>query len=105
MPGEWIEILVKQGDLSLGRFTLSSGEYLIGRDGACHINLDLEEVSPAHAKLVITEDSLHIEDMGSGSGTTVSGKRVNRRMKLDVPGQVELGSAILEIVPVDGADV
>ncbi len=101
MSGARIEVIVTQGDASLGRFELEPGEYLIGRDGVCHINLDLEEISHTHARLVLTEDTVKIEDLGSTVGTRVGGQIVTRPTELDVPGRVELGSTVLKILPVE----
>jgi hypothetical protein len=101
MSGARIEVIVTQGDASLGRFELEPGEYLIGRDGVCHINLDLEEISHTHARLVLTEDTVKIEDLGSAVGTRVGGQIVTRPTELDVPGRVELGSTVLKILPVE----
>ena len=104
MSASRIEIIVRQGETSLARFELAPGEYLIGRDGVCHINLDLEEIAHTHARLVLTDDSVKIEDLGSASGTRVGGKEVNQATELAVPGLVELGSTILEILPLGDDD-
>lgn len=101
MSGARIEVIVTQGDASLGRFELEPGEYLIGRDGVCHINLDLEEIAHTHARLVLTDDTVRIEDLGSAAGTRVGGQLVTRPTELDVPGRVELGSRILKVLPIE----
>ncbi len=101
MSGARIEVIVTRGEASLGRFELEPGEYLIGRDGVCHINLDLEEIAHTHARLVLTEDTVKIEDLGSAAGTRVGGKIVTGPTELDVPSRVELGSTILRILPVE----
>jgi serine/threonine protein kinase len=95
------EIIVKQGDLSLGRFILEPGEYVIGRDSSCDINLDLDEISSTHARLVLTEDYVQIEDLNSDAGTTVSGRFVEKAIQFDLPNQVKLGATILEILPIE----
>ena len=102
MAAARIEVIVRRGGISLGRFELAPGEYLIGRDGECHINLDLEEIGRNHARLILTDDTVKIEDLGSPTGTCVDGQLVKRMAELAVPGRVELGSTILEIMPAEG---
>lgn len=101
MSSAFAEIIVKQGDVSLGRFVLEPGEYVIGRDSSCDINLDWEEISLTHARLVLTEDYVQIEDLNSDAGTTVSGRFVNKAMQFELPNQVRLGTTVLEILPIE----
>ena len=96
------EVIVRQGKTSLGRFVLEPGEYVIGRDSSCDINLDWEEISLTHARLVLTEESILIEDLNSDAGTTVSGRFIEKAVRLDLPNQVTLGTTVLEILPIAG---
>lgn len=51
---------------------------VIGRQPDCEIPIPAEEVSRQHARLKVTPDGVHVEDMGSANGTYVNGKRVEK---------------------------
>ncbi len=62
------------------------GVYSIGSDEDNRIMLPSPGISPSHALLVIREDSLSVEDLGSESGTFVDGVVVKGMQPL-IPGQ------------------
>jgi pSer/pThr/pTyr-binding forkhead associated (FHA) protein len=51
---------------------------VIGRQPDCDIPVPAEEISRHHARLKVTPDGVHVEDMGSANGTYINGKRVEK---------------------------
>jgi pSer/pThr/pTyr-binding forkhead associated (FHA) protein len=49
---------------------------VIGRQPDCDIPVPAEEISRQHARLKVTAEGVHVEDMGSANGTFINGKRV-----------------------------
>ena len=62
---------------TLGKTFAITDNAVIGRQADCDIALTAEEVSRHHARLKITADGIHVEDMGSANGTFINGKRVS----------------------------
>ncbi len=58
------------------RINLQDGDYLIGREGHCDIQLDSPEVSRRHARLLIAGNKASIKDLGSSNGTYLSDNRI-----------------------------
>ncbi len=98
------EIIVSHDGVQLGRFILGPGEYTIGSDPNCQIQLEAPDISPAHAVMLFAEGALQIEDLGSQSGTHVGGTRLETVFRLSPPQTVQLGSATLDIRLVEDAE-
>jgi DNA-binding winged helix-turn-helix (wHTH) protein len=61
------------GDRRIG---LVDGENLIGRDPEAAVLLDYATVSRRHARVIVTETSTLLEDLGSKNGTTIGGTKL-----------------------------
>jgi DNA-binding winged helix-turn-helix (wHTH) protein len=59
------------------RFPLRPGETIAGRDEACGITLDDQSVSRRHARFLVQDESVTVEDLNSTNGTRVNGKRIS----------------------------
>ncbi len=57
-------------------FRLDGDRWVVGRGAECEIRIDDPDVSRRHARLVLREDGLLVEDLGSKNGTLVDGVRV-----------------------------
>jgi len=72
--------LVVAGREDLTTIPLPPGsEYMIGRGAGAHVRLNDEGVSREHAKLVVSEEGVLIEDLGASNGTLVAGARLAPR--------------------------
>lgn len=60
------------------RHLLYEGENLVGRSPDCRVVLNEPTVSRSHAAIIISGDTIVIEDRGSRNGTHVNGKKVSR---------------------------
>jgi pSer/pThr/pTyr-binding forkhead associated (FHA) protein len=72
----------------------------VGR-GQTDVYLDDPQVSRIHAALIARDEQLAVEDLGSRSGTTVNGMRVQTRQPLRMGDVVGFGPvvAVVDIEP------
>jgi serine/threonine protein kinase len=96
MPSPLTETIVRKDAQRLARYVLEPGEYLIGRDPSCRVFVDSPDVSRKHARLLIDDGGVQIEDLGSSGGTWIGGEQVISIRRLRLPQKVEVGSAVLE---------
>ena len=80
------------------------GEYELGRDGLCDIPVDHPTVTTRHAKLVVTESEVFLQDSGSLNGTFVQGARIVRdglqdRDTFTLGPDVAFGIRVLDLRP------
>ncbi len=68
-------------------FELLRGRFVIGRAEGCQLALDDPLVSRTHAALVVSEEGVVLEDLGSRNGVSVNGERVSGTRPL-VPNDV-----------------
>jgi DNA-binding winged helix-turn-helix (wHTH) protein len=71
---------------------LHEGENLLGRSDDAVVMIDSASVSRRHARIVVTDGKVTIEDLGSKNGTAVSGQRIDKPTELEGGDQIELGS-------------
>lgn len=79
---------------------LHGSEVLIGRGEDCNLRIPLAAVSRQHCRIMVGEDEVVIEDLGSSNGSLVNGKRVGR-VSLKAGDRIQVGSATF-VVQVDG---
>ncbi len=76
-------------------FDLTADETTVGRHPDCGIQIPSNMVSRHHARLVKNGDAFSVEDMGSGNGTFVNGKRIEQLTQLNNTDRVKLGPVLL----------
>jgi len=91
------EIIVRQDGAEILRKTLRPGDYVIGREPQCDVQVEVERVAPRHAQLTVNFDHALIEDLGSGSGTQVNGKPVKEITRLWPNQKIQIGAATVEL--------
>ncbi len=85
------------------RFDLSRGSWTFGRGIQSDIQLKHESVSRKHARLIVGESSLSVEDLGSTNGTYVDG--VNIRACEIRDGQcLKIGRSVMRVIFSDKMD-
>jgi nucleoid-associated protein YgaU len=98
------------------RLTISSGEgagtsfephgerFVLGRDDACDVVLDDEEVSRQHAAVAELPDGrLRIEDLGSRNGTFVNGERISEPVELSGGEALTIGRTAINVEAIPAA--
>jgi len=102
-------LLVTKGAQAGERYPLTAGEYLIGRNPTCDINLTDSSVSRQHAKIrALADGTFVVEDANSSYGTLVNRQKVTQAALLD-KAELQLGGAVMEFhlddaEPADAAD-
>jgi len=64
----------------------------VGRGPEADVWLDAPGVSRRHARIVVDQDQVRLEDLGSKNGTTVGGTRVHGSVALDDGDQITFSS-------------
>lgn len=86
-------VLLKGGEAV--EYELTQDNSSIGRHPDCTIQLDSNMVSRHHARIIHKGGAYHIEDLGSGNGTTVNGKAVTEPTKLSDDDRIKFGPLLL----------
>ena len=77
---------------------LSPGSVTIGRKHSCDLVLDDPQTSRVHARVIVGEQSSAIQDMSSGNGVFVNGKRIQGLQRLDVGDRIQIGVHTIEVL-------
>jgi hypothetical protein len=79
---------------------IEPGETIVGREEDCGIVVPHSTVSRRHARLVLEDGELCIEDLDSANGTYVNRARAFGRVPLERGDWIALGSCEMEVLPV-----
>lgn len=81
-------------ELRLGdrRIVLRPGENIVGRDDDVDVRIDEPGVSRRHARIVIADSAVFVEDLGSKNGTTVDAERTDGATRAGDGAEVLFGS-------------
>jgi pSer/pThr/pTyr-binding forkhead associated (FHA) protein len=80
---------------------LIEGQFAVGRNATCQLSLDDPLVSRRHALLVVTEDGVTVEDLGSRNGVIVNGKRIQHKQRVGIGDRIVIGSQEMTLVSGD----
>jgi pSer/pThr/pTyr-binding forkhead associated (FHA) protein len=80
-----------------GEFCLGGGRYVIGRAPASDIVVANKLASRQHARLTVSTELVTIEDLSSGNGVYVNGRRVRIPCALNVGDRVGIGDDEIEL--------
>jgi predicted component of type VI protein secretion system len=93
----WMTII--RGSSARGRFLhFHEGDYVVGRDPDCRVQLNNRFVSRRHCRLSIRQDGVMVRDLGSTNGTLVNGERVADEVHLQIGDSLQLGAVVLQLV-------
>jgi hypothetical protein len=70
----------------------------IGRKDDNSIVLSDQHVSGNHAKIIVRNDSLFIEDLNSTNGTYLNRNKISSKMKLSNKDEIKIGTAVFKIL-------
>jgi serine phosphatase RsbU (regulator of sigma subunit) len=76
-------------------FPVTKDVMLLGRHPDCDIQLQSNMLSRKHARLIREGGSFFIEDLGSGNGTFLNGKRIESRIPINHNDRLKLGPLLL----------
>jgi DNA-binding winged helix-turn-helix (wHTH) protein len=78
---------------------LFDGENVLGREGAGITIVRSATVSRRHARLLVADDQVHVEDLGSKNGTFVADEPVVGLHRLSGGQRLRLGSSLFTLQP------
>lgn len=96
MAAASIELIVRQEGREDQVLALPAGVFTVGSDQDNKIVLADSMISWRHAIISHSSDSLHVEDLGSSTGTYIDGERVNGRVEIRPGQKLQLGTFVLE---------
>lgn len=73
-------------------------DFTIGRKDDNSIILTDPHISGHHAKIIVRNNGLFIEDLDSTNGTYVNGTRVKSKIKLSNKDEIKIGTAVFKIL-------
>lgn len=85
-------------DLKDGSIIPIRSDLTIGRKDGNSIVLNEQHVSGEHAKILIKNNSLFIEDLNSTNGTYLNGTKINGKKKLSNKDEVKIGNVVFKIL-------
>jgi hypothetical protein len=80
---------------------LPPGEYVLGRGRSCDVFIDSTRASRRHARIVVGESSLTIEDLSSANGVLLNGGRLAAEPRqLQTGDRVTIGDVLVEVLAI-----
>jgi pSer/pThr/pTyr-binding forkhead associated (FHA) protein len=74
---------------------LTPGENIIGRAAGALVSVPSSKVSRRHARILVAEESVILEDLGSKNGTRVGDERINGPVALRHGDRIVIGPVLL----------
>src|SRR5690606_9798382 len=75
-------------------YPLTAAETTLGRDPSCDIQIDSPGVSRRHARILLHEQEVVLEDLGSSNGTFLNGNRLRPSAHLSPGDEIRLGQSV-----------
>lgn len=88
----------ENSDLKDGSIIPIRSDLTIGRKDNNSIILGDHHVSGNHAKIIVRNDTLYIEDLNSTNGTFLNGTKVNGKVKLSNKDELKIGTTVFKIL-------
>lgn len=95
MAAPLYQLTMRSGPTTGETYPLEQEETLMGRDLANDVAISDPEVSRRHARFVIKEGTVFVEDLGSTNGTFLNGERISEPQQLRPGDVITLGENIV----------
>ena len=89
------QLSMRSGPIPEQVFPLDQDEVRLGRDLGNDITINDPEVSRHHARFLVRDESVFIEDLGSTNGTFLNGERITNPQQLRVGDTITFGDKIV----------
>lgn len=86
------------------RCAVREGQLIIGRASTADLQIDLQHISKAHARIFRRGRMVTVEDLQSTNGTQLNGKPVHGPVAIQVGDRLQLGPVALELEGDGSAD-
>ncbi len=88
--GADLPVIIGQAGPLNGERWLINDAVMIGRDDTCGVVVPDRQVSRFHARLLVKDDGVMLEDLGSKNGTFYEGKRVDSPIYIQDGGLIQI---------------
>ena len=95
--GEPQAVTIVQGPQTGTSASLAGRVVLIGRGHDCQLVLDDDYVSTRHARVVVGDAGLYVEDLGSTNGTYVNGQRITAPTSVTPADSIRIGKTVMKL--------
>lgn len=85
-------------ELKEGSIIPIRSDLTIGRKSDNLIVLNEQHISGNHAKILVRNDSLFLEDLNSTNGTYLNGTKISGKVKLSNKDEIKIGNVIFKIL-------
>jgi pSer/pThr/pTyr-binding forkhead associated (FHA) protein len=92
-----VQLLVVQGQPRGKTLHFPPGEFMFGRGPECHVRPNSAWVSRQHCLLRVTNDTVHLRDLSSSTGTLINGSRLVGERQLAPGDHIQLGQVAFEM--------
>lgn len=82
-------------------FSVTKEVTLIGRREDCDLRIPVSEVSRKHCRIIVEDEIVRAEDLGSSNGTFHNGQRISGSVTLEPGDSVQVGPVVF-VLQVDG---
>lgn len=97
MTATIFQLTMRSGPMPGKTFTVEKEETNVGRDLANDIPIGDPEVSRRHARFLLRDDSVFVEDLGSTNGTFLNGERIASPQQLRKGDVITLGESVVMV--------
>lgn len=95
-------IVVKEGS-SEKRYPLAAGQHVVGRASTCDICVPESSLSRRHARLIVTDDRVDVEDLDSLNGSYLNGEPLKGRCRMTAADRLVMGDLLVRVSEGRGA--
>lgn len=78
-------------------FELRRGEFIIGRSAVCQLVLDDVLVSRRHARILVADRTVTLEDLGSANGVELNGAKLDGQRSLVAGDRITIGKQVMVV--------
>lgn len=97
MTANLFQITMRSGPVTGKSFPLEKEETTVGRDLANEIAISDPEVSRRHARFLLRDDNVFVEDLGSTNGTFLNGERIASPQQLRKGDVITFGESVVVV--------
>ncbi len=86
-----IRLTIRNAEGEERAVSIDGDEVIFGKQADCHVPLPDGRVSRRHARLVVADGRMFVEDLGSTNGTAVGGRAVEGRTAVGEEDEIRIG--------------